>query len=1030
MTIRQLFVLTYVCSVFSFLSGAEVWGARLPAPSPDGEYLTFSYRGDIWIVKITGGKAERLTDNTGYESKSLWSPDSKWIAFVTDRWGSDDICIIPAGGSQPPRRLTYYSTYDALYAWTPDSRKILFGSHRTTLRPALYSIDIDSNASMPVLAVNFETDNVCLLPGTTTMLYARNGARWWRKRYAGGADMSIWKMSLPHGISTKIIDSPGRDGYPMYSRATDKVYFVSNRAADRVNNIWCASLDGSSPEQVTHEKEEVLFPEMSFDGTTILYECFGEICKLDVLTSAVSRISIQANDDYKENPVVSTTFTSQASEFALSPDEKTLAFVVHGDIYVMEIKKGYQPGTIVQITTTPYIERHVSWHPHAEKLIYTSMADGDMDIYTVTPKHEKRFCDDLVFDIVKLADTDEAESKPSYSPDGTKIAYFKNQRELYVMNNDGSARNKLCPENDVLWMDWSPDSKWITFSRTALGWREDVYIVPSNGSENPINISNHPNDDYKPMWSADGRRIAFASRDAVGNLWMKYVFLREEDEDHDDAYWKEHEGDTLMKDISVAIDFNDIEERIHTVVRVLGYYNYVAQSPDGKLFAIHSTNEGRDDIWTVDWRGKELKDVTKTGVNPRQFTVTRDKNSIVYLNNQGQLVFAEVNTTQSRMLPFKVQIWIDEEIEREQVFTEAWWALQDGFYDSDFHGVDWKAMYEKYRELAVSTRTVRDFHSVVHQMIGELNASHLGIWKDGGPIETTGVLGIIVDQLYDGQGVRIKETIPDSPADKPDVHLKPGDIITHINGIMIGLRTNIHSLLNGKVDDEILLTVRTGEKTHDVKITPVTPWKILSIVKDNWITDNEQYVESHSGGKIGYLYIASMGSRNLRQFEHDLYKAMDKDGLIIDIRYNGGGSIHDELLNILRRTAYLYSIERNGAKEYNSLFRWDKPTAVLINEYCYSDAEIFPAGFRELNLGTVVGVPTFGAVIGTNNIRLLDGSWFRVPGTGWFTLTGENLENTPVEPDIYVENSPEEDGSSEDHQLRKALEVLIEQLSR
>jgi tricorn protease len=212
-------------------------------------------------------------------------------------------------------------------------------------------------------------------------------------------------------------------------------------------------------------------------------------------------------------------------------------------------------------------------------------------------------------------------------------------------------------------------------------------------------------------------------------------------------------------------------------------------------------------------------------------------------------------------------------------------------------------------------------------------------------------------------------------------------------------------------------------------LTLADPNDILQTVNKNWVRANRDHVHSKSDKRIGYLYIASMNEENLRKFEKDLYEEMDKEGLIIDIRYNGGGSIHDELLNILRRTAYAYSIERGGQKAYSSLFKWNKPTVLLINDFCYSDAEIFPAGFKELGLGTVIGVPTYGAVIGTVDIQLHDGTYFRVPGTGWYLLTGENLENTPVEPDIFVQNPPEDDGSSSDHQLTRAIEVLLDQIS-
>ena len=1020
-------ILVSLITMFNPLYGAEVLGARHPAPSPDGNKIAFSYHGDIWTVNAAGGKAERLTVNPAYEGRPYWSPDGRAVAFVTDRWGNDDICVMPSDGSEPPKRLTYYSYYDQLYGWTHDGHSVVFLSRRPTIRPVFYEIPIEGGS--PRVLLNFEAYNFSFLPDGKTVYFERGGAAWWRRRYKGGANQNIWKKTLTDGNSERITDYPGRDAYPMYSRLDGKLFFISDRGGETVSNIWRMDLDGSNPEQLTFEKEDIHFPRISRDGSLIAFECLNDICTYDVATGQTSKLRISVTEDYAEEPFAFETFTSDASEFALSPTEKELAFVVHGDIFVMQLKDG-MPEKILQLTQTPYVEKDVAWHPEKEMLIYSSMEDGDMDIYTIEPKKEKKFHDDLVFVTMNLLNTEGTEYKPSFSPDGEMIAYFKNHGELHVMRKDGTQSKKLCPDNDVLWIDWSPDSKWITFSRTALGWREDIFIVSADGSGEPVNVSNHPNDDYQPMWSQDGRRIAFASRDAIGNLWMKYVFLLKEDEERDREYWEKRDSDTIEVAANVFIDFVDIGDRIHTVTQVRGGYNRVAQSPDGKQFAIHSDNHNSDDIWTVDWLGKELKRITMTNVNPRMFSITRKRKKIYYLSQTGQIFAADIATTKSQPISFNVQIGIDKNTEREQVFKEAWWALQDGFYDSDFHGIDWRAMYHKYSAWAIHTREQRDFHDIIRMMMGELNASHLGVWKSEPGGEITGVIGIIPDPTHTGAGIKVKAVIPNTPAAELKADIHPGDIITQINGQKIEAGVNFHSLFCNQNNKELMMTLQQEREEKEIRITPTDPLTMLRTVDKNWVRANKDYVHEKTKKRIGYLYIASMDERNLRKFEKNLYEEMDKEGLIIDIRYNGGGSIHDELLNILRRTSYAYSIERGGQKSYSSLFQWDKPTVLVINDFCYSDAEIFPAGFKELNLGTVIGVPTYGAVIGTVDIKLHDGTNFRVPGTGWYLLNGINLENTSVEPDIYVENAPEADGSSNDPQLSKAIDVLLAQIGQ
>ena len=357
-------------SLFIFVSlnspvhGEEVWGAWFPAPSPDGKMISFSYYGDIWIVDANGGRAERLTVSEGYESRSLWSPDGKWIAFQTDRWGNEDVCVMRADGSEPPKRLTYYSTYDALYNWTPDGKSVVFVSPRTTLRPALYRVSMDGGLPKPI--THFSAWHVCFTPDGKTLFYERGQTPWWRRKYRGGANEEIWVKTLPDGKSVRITDHPGRDGYPMYSPIDKKLYFLGDRGEGSVSNIWRMDTDGQNPEQVTYETEDIHFPEISLDGSLIAYESSGYIYTCNTRTNEKKQLAITISEDYKENPFIFKTFTSNASEFALSPDEKEIAFVVHGDIFVMALKDN-RPDKVVQVTNTPYMEKYVSWHPQKDR---------------------------------------------------------------------------------------------------------------------------------------------------------------------------------------------------------------------------------------------------------------------------------------------------------------------------------------------------------------------------------------------------------------------------------------------------------------------------------------------------------------------------------------------------------------------------------------------------------------------------------------------------------------------------------------
>jgi len=361
----------------------RVFGASFPAPSPDGQYVTFSYYGDIWIGSIKGGPARRLTDSEGYESVSLWSPDGKWIAFVSDRYGSDDIFIIPRDGGQPPKRLTYFSSGEYPLFWDENSQYIYFSATRTEYRGAVYRVSIAGGT--PERVYDFRMLSATLIPDSQILLFERGGTAWWRRRYRGPASRDIWKMDLKSGEVKRITDFNGRDAWPMYSKITRKIYFVSNQGDENSGNLWEMDLRGLNRKQLTFFKEEVFFPKISWSGNVVVFEKLGELFAYDVEENAVRKLNFNINEDYKTTEEIVIKLSKDAREFALSPDEKELAFVVYGDIYVMELE-GDNPGKIKRVTFTPEPEKDIAWNPVKEEIIYTSLKDGDWDLYTIRPK--------------------------------------------------------------------------------------------------------------------------------------------------------------------------------------------------------------------------------------------------------------------------------------------------------------------------------------------------------------------------------------------------------------------------------------------------------------------------------------------------------------------------------------------------------------------------------------------------------------------------------------------------------------------
>ena len=1030
---------------------AGILNARGPAPSPDGREIAFSYMGDVWKVPAVGGRATRLTVHEAYDETPVWSPDGRSIAFASDRAGNNDIYVIPSGGGAP-ERVTWHSAWDNLQCWSRDGDSLFFTSYRDTLETNLYRVSADGG--MPRRVLFDRGFNVSVSPDGRWLAYVRGRTPWWRQHYRGSAARDIWVRAVEGGPSYRIVHSQFDDDRPMWGADGRTLYFVSERA-DSVANIWKVTVDLPAPgadggpravdgpfEVTHHDHDGVQFARISDDGTLIVYEWDAGVWKVEVPDGQPVEVVIEAPSDDKWNEDLVLDLTSGATQFAFSPDESQLAVVVRGELFVCPFEDG-EAGEARRVTRTAAREKDPAWMPDGETLLFASDRTGDYDLYSVRSAEdgEPELAEALKFETTRLTDSPDDEFSPAVSPDGGRIAYMRGDRNLWTMDGDGSDQRQLVPEPGVLHTAWSPDGRWLAYSRTTMGHKEDVFIVPAEGGE-PRNVTGHPNDDFEPRWSDDGRRLSFASRTDDGQYALKFIWLRRDD------YWKtdeerekderearrveEGEEETEPPAVTVEIDFERINERAETVMNMRGGYDFYAQTPDGHYYAFRDRSLGNDNLWIVDWKGNRLSQVSEGGSDPTELHWSSDGTTCYYIDNR-RIASVSIDPESGEItgkggVGLSVHMTVNTPAERAVMFAEAWRLLWNGFYDPDFHGVDWPSVRAKYEPLAMAAYTDEEFRSVVREMLGELSASHLGIYKHGGGGTSTGRLGIYHYEDYEGPGIRVRRVIPDSPADRAGV--EPGDYIVSIAGSVVGAGENWHRLLEDTAGREILIGVASSPSGRNVRELRVRPaGSLYRLVYEDRVRQRREMVERLSGGRLGYLHIAGMGLDNLLKFEEDLFaQGADKDGLIVDIRGNGGGSVHDEILRYLDRRVYGYSVSRGRPPSYNPLELYTKPLALVIDESCYSDAEIFPMGWKSLKLGPVVGMTTYGAVIGTNDVPLIDGTMFRVPGSGWYDVTGRNLENWGIEPDVFVDAVPEESRRGEDAQLERAVEVLMAKL--
>ncbi len=1020
----EKFTLLLIVSLFS---GRPVKWALAPSISPDGEYIAFSYHGDIWVAPAKGGVSVRITSSPSFETTPIFSPDGKWLAFTSDQSGNSEIYVVPFDGSAPPQRITYHPDSEYPLYFTADSKSLVFTASRYDFRGAVYSIPI--SGGNPQKFLDFVVNEICPID-SLNLVFERGNESWYRKGYRGPAANELYLYNIRTRVLKRLTNNDLRDSRPMYSKYDGRLYFLSNRSNSGITNLFSMDLNTGDVEQLTDFKDEVNWARMSENGRLVVLEVLGEIYLFDVVSKSLVKPDIRVVEDFDPESELTFTISSNITDFSISPRGDEIAFIAIGEVFVMCIDTASVDfGKVVQITKTPEPEKDVWWSPDGKYLYYTSLRDGNFNIYRAKPSYKEKFYKEFTFReelVINLPGTDKM---PVLSPDGSKLAFIKDRGKLFVKDLMTGEVFRLGSHSDVLWLSWSPDSRYIAYSRTEIGPREDIYVVRAVKDATPVNISNHPNDDYKPMWTSDGKRLYFASRNYEGDWWVKYVFLEDSTFRVKEEFLKGVRETDSLKD-TVKIEFSNLRHRIISVYRFRAYYNYYTISPNGLYIAVQAEDLNGNDVWIVDHNGKNPRRITYGSLTPIKIEFSKSGRKLYFLSKRGALYECDVEKGDYREIAVKGNVKIKASKLYESLMLEGWWLLRDGFYDEKMHGVDWEAMLNKYKVYLREVKTYREFNNLVYRLLGELNASHLGIWQErDGEGEKFADIGVVVDASYNGEGARVLRVVKDSPAEKAG--LIPGDIILKINYTPVSNEREFTFYLRDLPGDEVILTVlkqKEKGKLKEINVKSQSYWAIRDLIYKEWVDGNKKFVDSVSQGEFAYIHIRGMGDWNYTEFEKDIYENRYKKGLILDIRYNGGGHIHDELLNFLRRTRYLVEKERDGEYEYNSLFRWDKPIVLVINQYCFSDAEIFPAGFKNLKLGKVVGVPTFGGVIGTTNHTLFDGrTVFREPHEGWyFDVQGKSLENTPIEPDIYIEDQIFEDNYSGSTQLRKAIEVLRE----
>jgi tricorn protease len=1043
-----------------------------PSLSPDGSEIAFASGGDIWTVPAQGGAARLLITDPATESRPIYSPDGKQLAFISTRTGGGDIYLLTLASGEL-RRLTWSDQLDQLDGWSRDGKWIYFTSAANDVAhlPDIFRVSVEGGTPLEASRERYlsEFESAPSPDGSSIAMCAKgiSFSQWWRNGHAHIDETEIWLKPIGDSEKAKVlVEADSKHAWPMWSPTGDTLYFMSDKGG--AENLWSLAIGSAQPKQLTHfEHGRVLYPSISYDGKAIVFERNLTIWKFDIATGKRAQVPITLLG-VPNSPGLKHSQVNKFDEMALSPDGKKLAVIAHGDVFALPAKEG---GEAVRMTDTPGREDDLQWSPDSSRILYVSERNGHHNLYEYDFKTEKER------ELTSGNDEDEA---PRYSPDGKSIAYIRNEGELHLLTVAGNADKLLA--QDLLRpkeLEWSPNSEWIAYSAIGVNGFTDLKVVAATGGESHwITFLANGFAASSIAWSPDGKYILFDTAQRSEDVDMARVDLTphvpkyREDELRDLFHTpgqppatpskkeepKPAEPSTTdaTKDIAtgdksdkkeaekkksepIPITFDGIRARL--TLLPLGLSTSEPRiSPDGKLlvFTARSANHENLYSYSLDENAKEPpvpKQLTSTAADKSNYFFTPDSKELIFLED-GQPRRLTLESGQIKPIAASATLETDFDQDKITTFDEAWGILNRRFYDPAYHGHNWSEQRDTFAPFIAGSRTPDEMRRDINLMIGELNSSHSGIRGPDVKVIKTGRLGLRFDREgYEaGKGLVVREVVPLGPA-AVEANIQPGEKILAVNNRKIDAHTNLDELLEDQAGRRTVLHIAAKDgKERDAVVKPIDAAAEAGLLYRAWVESNRAMVEKLSGGKLGYVHIADMSDHSLKQLYIDLDAQNEgRQGVVIDVRNNNGGYINGYALDVFTRKNYLLMTPRGLPPEPSRQELGQRalglPTILLTNESSLSDAEDFTEGYRSLHLGKVVGTPTAGWIIYTGGEELIDGSTVRTPQIRIQDLRGETMEGHPRPVDIEVTRQPGETLEGRDSQMERAVTELLTQLS-
>lgn len=1056
-------------------SATEALWMRDVQISPDGTQIAFTYKGDIWTVPVSGGEAKRITTLPSYEAAPVWSPDSKQIAFASDRNGSLDVYVVPATGGTATR-LTSNSADETPQAFTPDGKNVVFSA--TIQDPAssvqfpsarmseLYQVPVAGGASVQINAATIV--NPFYSPDGTYMVYEdyKGMEDIWRKHHTSSVAHDVWKYDFKSGKYTNLTSHAGEDRNPVISVDGKTIYFLSERDGGTMN-VYAMPAGGS--DKVTpvtaFKTHPVRFLSRANSGLMAMgYN--GEIYTM-MPDGKPSKVKVTVTVD--EAPQIET-IGLQPTSVAVSNDDKQIAFISRGDVFVTSADYS----STKQITDTPEAERWLTWSPDGKKLVYTSERDGHWNLYQAELANDTdpNFSNATTISEKALFSPKDKKERTyaAFSPDGKTLAFIQDRDKIMLMDVKSGKVRQLTDGSTVMrrsggvGFDWSPDSKWLL--TTIVDRKHDPYsdIAIINVQTGEIhNLTGTGYSDDSPRWADNGNVILFASErygmrahaswgsqeDVMAIFLNREAFERFKLSEEDYELYKEQEkkakkeaeakdkADAKDKKVSKKEEKKDIVVELDGInrrtVRLTPFSSrlrsFVATADSKSLYFVTGLDNSYD-LWKIDLRKGDAKLVQKKLAGALDI----DKDGKIYVIGMNM---KRVDPKSDKVTPISVSGThrINHDAERAYMFDYVRRQEREMFYDKNMHGVDWKMMTDNYERFLPHINNNYDFAELLSELLGELNVSHTGgRYRHPASVnnDRTASLGLLYDMTYTGNGWKVEEVVAGSPFDVSSSKVRKGTVVTHINGTEITPKTDLGDLLNNIAKKKTLVSLKNPEtgETWNETVRPISASQMSSLMYDRWIAARAADVDRWSNGRLGYVHIKAMNDDAFRPVYADLLgKYNDREGVVVDIRYNGGGRMHEDIEVLLSGKKYLTQVVRGKETCDMPSRRWNKPSVMVTCEACYSNAHGTPWVYQTMGLGKIVGAPVPGTMTSVNWVTMQDPTMvFGIPVVGYRTAEGNYLENTQLVPDITVLVNPEDQNSGNDLQLKAAVESLLKDI--